>query len=253
MSEPTGRGRATLVEGDVEFGADDAALLGAIRRTGSVARAAETLGRSRARALRRIERLEGAFGDLVERRRGGRGGGGSSLTQTGRALLGHYDRLSAAVAAAAGVPETVIEGVVQTIDGELAAVDTAVGMVWGRHDGLTVDDRVQIRIGADAVTVRSADAVTVQSADAVTVRSADDGPSDNGPSDETSARNGRHGRVTEIDRGETIHTVTVAVGGEQIRALVTDESAQRLGLRVDAAVWLSWKATATRLVTDVVG
>ena len=245
MSEPTGRGRATLVEGDVEFGADDAALLGAIGRTGSVARAAETLGRSRARALRRIERLEGAFGDLVERRRGGRGGGGSSLTQTGRALLGHYDRLSAAVAAAAGVPETVVEGVVQTIDGELAAVDTAVGMVWGRHDGLTVDDRVQIRIGADAVTV--------QSADAVTVRSADDGPSDNGPSDETSARNGRHGRVTEIDRGETIHTVTVAVGGEQIRALVTDESAQRLGLRVDAAVWLSWKATATRLVTDVVG
>ena len=245
MSEPTGRGRATLVEGDVEFGADDAALLGAIGRTGSVARAAETLGRSRARALRRIERLEGAFGDLVERRRGGRGGGGSSLTETGRALLGHYDRLSAAVAAAAGVPETVIEGVVQTIDGELAAVDTAVGTVWGRHDGLAADDRVQIRIGADAVTV--------QSADAVTVRSSDDGPSDNGPSDETSARNGRHGRVTEIDRGETIHTVTVAVGGEQIRALVTDESAQRLGLRVDAAVWLSWKATATRLVTDVVG
>ena len=239
MSEPTGRGRATLVEGDVEFGADDAALLGAIGRTGSVARAAETLGRSRARALRRIERLEGAFGDLVNRRRGGRGGGGSSLTETGRALLGRYDRLSAAVAAAAGVPETVVEGVVQTVDGELAAVDTAVGTVWGRHDGLTVDDRVQIRIGADAVTVRSADAVTAR-------------PADDGPPDETSARNGRRGQVTEIDRGETIHTVTVAVGGEQIRALVTDESAQRLGLRVDAAVWLSWKATATRLVTDVV-
>lgn len=245
MSEPTGRGRATLVEGDVEFGADDAALLGAIGRTGSVARAAETLGRSRARALRRIERLEEGFSELVERQRGGRGGGGSRLTETGRTLLGRYDRLSAAVAATAGVPETVVDGVVRTVDGELAAVDTAVGMVWGRHDGLTVDDRVQIRIGADAVTV--------QSADAVTVRSSDDGPSDNGPSDETSARNGRHGRVTEIDRGETIHTVTVAVGGEQIRALVTDESAQRLGLRVDAAVWLSWKATATRLVTDVVG
>ena len=232
MGEPTGRGRATLVEGDVEFGSDDAALLEAIGRTGSVARAAETLGRSRARALRRIERLEGGFGDLVERQRGGRGGGGSRLTETGRTLLGRYDRLSAAVAAAAGVPETVIGGVVETVDGELAAVDTAVGTVWGRHEGLSIDKQVQVRIGADAVTVR---------------------PMDDQVPGKTSARNRRRGRVTGIDRGETVHTVHVAVDGETVRALVTDESAQRLALSEDTEVWLSWKATATRLVADAVG
>jgi molybdate transport system regulatory protein len=232
MGEPTGRGRATLVEGDVEFGSDDAALLEAIGRTGSVARAAKTLGRSRARALRRIKRLEEGFGDLVERQRGGRGGGGSKLTETGRALFGRYDRLSAAVAAAAGVPDTVIGGVVEAVDGELAAVDTAVGTVWGRHEGLSVDEHAQIRIGADAVTVQ---------------------PTDDQVPGETSARNRRRGRVTGIDRGETVHTVHVAVDGETVRALVTDESARRLALNKDTAVWLSWKATATRLVADAVG
>lgn len=232
MSEPTGRGRATLVAGEVEFGADDAALLEAIEGTGSVARAAERLGRSRARALRRIERLEGGFGDLVERQRGGRGGGGSSLTETGRTLLGRYDRLLAAVAAAAGVPETVVEGVVETVDGELAAVDTTVGTLWGRHDGRSVADQVQVRIGADAVTVR---------------------PIDGTAPGETSARNRRRGRVTGVDRGETVHMVRVAVDDVTIRALVTDESARRLALEVDADVWLSWKATATRLIADVSG
>ena len=77
MDEPTGRGRATLVEGDVELDARDAVLLRTIARTGSVAGASAELGRSRARALSRIETLESAFGELVERRRGGSGGGGA--------------------------------------------------------------------------------------------------------------------------------------------------------------------------------
>jgi len=76
----TGRGRAALIEGDAEFDGRDAALLRAVHEAGSVAGAASELGRSRARALLRIEALEGAFGTLVERRAGGSGGGGSRLT-----------------------------------------------------------------------------------------------------------------------------------------------------------------------------
>jgi len=67
----TGRGRAALIEGDAEFDGRDAALLRAVHEAGSVAGAASELGRSRARALLRIEALEGAFGTLVERRRRG--------------------------------------------------------------------------------------------------------------------------------------------------------------------------------------
>ena len=47
-----GRGRAALIEGGVEFDERDAALLRAVRETGSVAGAAAELGRSRARRSR---------------------------------------------------------------------------------------------------------------------------------------------------------------------------------------------------------
>ncbi|SMO32676.1 LysR family transcriptional regulator [Halorubrum cibi] len=238
MDEATGRGRATLVEDDVEFDGRDAALLRAIARTGSVARASTDLGRSRARALSRIETLESAFGDLVERHRGGSGGGGSRLTDRGGRILGRYDRLSAAIEATAGVPETVLAGTVETVDGELAEVETPIGAVWGLHDDLAVDDRVQVRIGADAVTVRAA--------------------GDDGEPTATSERNRRRGRVEGVDRGETVHAVRIRVEGADcgeavhaVRALVTDESAERLGIRSGTDVWISWKATATRLVAGV--
>jgi molybdate transport system regulatory protein len=231
MDEPTGRGRATLVEGDVELDARDAVLLRTIARTGSVAGASAELGRSRARALSRIETLESAFGELVERRRGGSGGGGSRLTEAGARLLNRYDRLAAAIAATARVPETVLEGTVADVDGELAAVETAVGTVWGLHEGVSAGRTVQARIGGDAVTVRTTNG---------------DGPA-------TSARNRRHGRIEGVDRGETVHVVRVRVDDATVRALVTDGSAERLGIREGNPVRIAWKATATRLVGETNG
>lgn len=236
MTEPPGSstratgglGRAALLEDGVEFDADDAALLRAVDRTGSIARASSALGRSRARALARIEDLEAAFGDLVERRRGGSDGGGSHLTANADALLGRYDRLAAAVAATATVPETVLEGTVTAVEGELATAETDVGAVRGRHAGADAGDAVQVRVGADAVTVLAA--------------GADPSP------DATSARNRLAGRVVDVDRGETVCTLGVDVGGATVRALVTVDSVRRLSLQVDRDVVLTWKATATRFV-----
>jgi len=108
----TGRGRAALIEGDAEFDGRDAALLRAVHEAGSVAGAASELGRSRARALLRIEALEGAFGTLVERDGAGVRRSGSRLTGAGRDLLDRYDRLQAVLAATANVPETVLDGTV---------------------------------------------------------------------------------------------------------------------------------------------
>ncbi|QWC18540.1 TOBE domain-containing protein [Halorubrum sp. 2020YC2] len=280
MGEPTeagpdaaaGRGRAALIEDGVEFDGRDAALLRAVDAAGSVAGAAAELGRSRARALSRIEALEDAYGTLVERRRGGEGGGGSRLAASGRDLLDRYDRLQAVLAATAAVPETVLDGTVTAVDGELAAVDTAVGGLSGLHGG-TVDgeggdaengsgdgndggdepgrgarvaagDAVQVRIGADAVTINDA-------ADAV-------------DPDATSARNRLDGRVSTVDAGETVSTLRIAVeatdggetgGGEsaggsdiEVAALITAESIGRLGLAPGDPVSIRWKATATRLV-----
>lgn len=223
-----GTGRAALVAGDVEFEAADAELLRTIERTGSVAAAARDLGRSRARATWRIETLEAAFGSLVDRNRGGDGGGGSELTERAVALLQRYDRLAVAIEATARIPETVLTGTVQAIDGELATVATPIGPVHGLHDALAVDDPVQVRIGGDAITIHEATGA--------------------GRPDASSARNLRRGRVTEIDRGDTVGTVTITVDEVQFQALITAASESRLGLALADAVRISWKATATRLI-----
>nr|WP_233255168.1 TOBE domain-containing protein [Halopenitus persicus] len=212
----------------VEFGERDAALLRTIDRTGSVATASAELERSRARALTRIETLEEAFGTLVERTRGGSGGGGSRLTAAAETLLTRYGRLQAALTAAAQVPETVLEGTVTDVDGELATAKTPVGEVRALRDRAAVGDTVQLRIGADAVTLSA-------------VGEASD-------PDSTSARNRVRGTVTGVDPGATVRTVTVDVDGTTVSALVTAESAARLSLAGGRDVVVTWKATATRMV-----
>lgn len=231
MNEASGEARAALVADGVEFDERDARLLQEIGETGSVAKASTNLGRSRARDLSRIETLESAFGDLVERRRGGSDGGGSRLTDTATRLLNRYERLQIALAATAQVPETVLEGRVASVSGRLADVTTDVGTVRGLHEGVAVDDLVQVRIGADALTVIE--------------------PGDDPAPDATSARNHLSGAVTAVDRGESVSSVRVDVDGTAFHALVTADSVARLDLATGRAVVLTWKATATRLVYGV--
>lgn len=231
MAEPSGQGRAALVRDGVEFDERDVALLKEIDETGSVAKASTSLGRSRARDLSRIDELESVFGDLVERYRGGSGGGGSRLTDNATRLLNQYKRLEVALSATAQVPETVLEGTVSNISGELADVTTNVGAVRGLHDGVVRDDPVQVRVGADSITVLDP--------------TADPDP------DSTSARNHLTGTITDIERGETVYTVAIDVDGTIFRALVTGDSADRLELTEGRTVILTWKATATRLTHGV--
>lgn len=230
QSGADGQGAAALVCEGVEFDERDQTLLREIDRTGSVAAASSNLGRSRPRDLDRIETLEAVFGELVERRRGGSGGGGSQLTDTGDQLLARYERLQVALTATAQVPETVLQGTVTDLSGELAEVDTPVGRVRGLHDDVTVGDQLQVRVGADSITLLD--------------------PGSDPEPDATSARNRLVGTITGIDRGETVLTVHVAVGDADFQALVTDNSAQRLDLHENREVVLTWKATATRLVSE---
>ena len=224
---------AGLALGDVTFDGDDAALLRAVAEEGSVSGATERLGRSRARALRRLERLEERVGPLVERRRGGADGGGSRLTDEGRALLARFDRLRAALAGTATAAETVLPGEVVEAAGELAAVATAAGRVRALFvaadgdRGPAVGDPVQVSVRADAVTLHD--------------------PADAPPGGATSARNRFEGCVTAVDRGESVVSVAVDVGaGDPLRALVTRDSVARLDLDPDRRVVASFKATATR-------
>ncbi len=231
--EPVGQGEAAVVAGETRFDGSDAALLAAIDEHGSLNQATNRLGRSRARALRRIESLEEAFDELVVRRRGGAGGGGSQLTDRGRKLLDQYHRLADAVGATARMRETVLSGEVLTVQGELAVVRTDIGTVRGIHDGVEADDRVQVRIASDALTVHV--------------------PSEPVDADTTSARNRCEAVIEVIASGETIHRLTMRVDDVPFRASVTDTSRRRLDLEEGDSVLLTWKATATRLVPTTRG
>lgn len=226
-----GQGRAVLTRGDVQFGERDARLLHEIAEHGSINRAAAILGRSQARSLRRIETLEAEFGRLVERTRGGTGGGGSRLTQRGRAVLDRYHRVASAIDATARIDETVLHGTVVHVSGELADVRTGIGPVRGVHEGLEVGMLVQARIPSDALTLHD----STETVDP----------------DSTSARNQRRGVVCDIERGETVHTIRVKVDGATCNATITQESLQRLGVYSGDEVVMTWKATATRLIESL--
>lgn len=218
---------ARIGRGEADFDARDAALLRAIDTHGSLNRAADALGRSFAHAQRRIVELEGGFGQLVDRRRGGADGGGSELTTPARDLLARFDRLRAEFSGVAAAPQTVLAGSVVARDGELATVETPVGPV--RALAPPGADRVDVTIRADAVTLTA--------------------PSSAPEDDGTSARNRFAGRVASIDVGRTVAVVELAVADDvHLAALVTLASVERLGLEPGTEAVATFKATATRAV-----
>ena len=211
-------GDRIVVDRDVE-------LLRAIDEHGSIHAATSALDRSYAHAQRRVVELEEELGPLVDRQRGGSGGGGSTLTGVAREILRRFDRLDAAFSGLAQVEETVLAGRVVDREGELGVVETDAGSV-----------RALVPADAEAVEV------SIRS-DAVTLTAVDDAPDAN----ETSARNRFSGVVVGCEAGETVVRVAVDVGaGTPLLALVTRASLNRLDLEPGREVVTSFKATATR-------
>jgi len=216
---------AHLRVGSVTVDGRDTALLRAVADQGSLNAAADALGRSYSRAHSRLGDLEEALGPLVDRERGGPDGGGSRLTDEGRALLARFDRLAAALDGTATTERLVLDGTVLSREGRVAVVETPAGRV--RALALTDDDRVQVSFRADAVTLHR--------------------PSGAPEGDETSARNRFEGTVTGVDRAEAVAGVTVDVGAESpLVVRVTTDSLDRLGVEPGDAVVAAFKATATR-------
>lgn len=215
---------ARLQGDEVAFTADDATLLRAIDDAGSLNRAADDLGRSYAHAHRRLKSLEADFGPLVDPRRGGSAGGGTTLTANARDVLARFDRLHTGYAAVAGTREAVLAGTVTERTGELGTVETDAGTL--RAIVPPTGAAVQVSVRADAVTLTD--------------------PDDAPEPDATTARNRFAGTVSAIDTGQVVSRVTVDVGAEMpLFALVTQESMDRLALAVGRPVVASFKATAT--------
>ena len=233
---------AHLRAGDVTVEERDVALLGAVDREGSLAAAANALDRSYSRAHKRLGALEAELDALVERERGGEGGGGSRLTENGRALLARFARVRAAFADTAETEAAVLQGRVVERDGELATVDTRLGAVTALL--FEDDDPVQVTIRADAVTLHD--------------------PADAPTAGASTARNRFAGVVEDVDGRASVSLVTVDVAspadssddaarsdaaGEDdvaLPVLVTRGSVGRLGLEPGRGVVATFKATATR-------
>jgi len=78
------------------LGPGKAELLARIARLGSISAAAREMGMSYKRAWTLVEEMNIAFAEpVIDSARGGPGGGGATVTQTGRQVLTHYRALEA--------------------------------------------------------------------------------------------------------------------------------------------------------------
>ena len=228
--------RTELTIGAVTIDRRDIEMLEAIGEHGSMHAAADELGRSYARLQRRVVELEDELGTLTERQRGGRDGGGTTLTSTASDLRQRFERHQMALEGVASVRESVIPGLVVDRDGELATVETAIGSVV-------------------AIAPASAESVqVVVRSDGVVLEDPDDGRTVRG----TSVRNRFDGTVERVETGEAVGQVVVGIDGAngdgddvddrpiELEALVTRGSLESLGLEPGRPIVASFKATAAR-------
>jgi len=202
----------------------DVEMLRAIDRCGSMHRAAEALGRSYGHLQPRVVELEEAVGPLTTREKGGRGGGGTELTDDARALIRQFERLRVELSGVATIEESVIPGTVTARHGELATVETPAGELTARVPEEATE--VEIAVRSDAVVLMEPDSPTRE---------------------HTSLRNQLRGTVADVQREGTVATVTVAVdGGVEIASVITAESLERLGLEAGGEVVAAFKTTAAR-------
>jgi len=208
------------------FGDRDATLLRAVREHGSINGAADALGRSCSRSLRRIVELEEAFGPLVERRQGGTRGGGSELTDSARRLLGQFVRLQTKFTDLVAVDETVVAGTVTAREGRIATVETPAGPIRALASTSATDVRVPIR----------GDLVSLYVSEAPDTRSGPD-------------RNCLRGAVTGVEVTGSLARIDVDVGGDvALTVLETRASLDGGGAVTEEPVWVTFKPTAVRAV-----
>lgn len=102
------------------IGPGKAELLERIARTGSIAAAGREMGMSYKRAWEIIGTLNAMFAEaLVESTRGGPGGGGAVLTETGQRVLSLYRRFEAEAAQAGAATLEALQALLGDIpDGE---------------------------------------------------------------------------------------------------------------------------------------
>jgi molybdate transport system regulatory protein len=245
------------------LGQGRAELLERIDELGSMAKAAKAMGMGYKRAWDMVEAMNNlAEAPLVVRTTGGRGGGGTRLTEHGRAMVAEFRAAEAAYArfldllsAEAGDADRL-----RALLGRLALKTSARNQWWGRVTAIrpgTVNSEVHLTLGGgEALVARitnesvrelaiteGAEVAALVKASHVSLAPQGDGP--------TSDRNCLCGTVERVERGEEEAEVALRLpGGNTVTAVVTQENLRELALAEGSTTCALFGATHVILAVN---
>lgn len=255
------KGSLWITAGDESLGGHGRmALLRAVAEQGSITRAAKAFGMSYKAAWDAVDTMNRVAGDaLVARSTGGRGGGSTTLTERGRRLLERYDQIDAVHQRFVGLlAEAAFDldqdfSILKVLNMRTSARNQFLGTVTAVRSG-AVNDEIELGLpgGTRLVAI-----VTRQSTQALGLRTqqsvialikASNVLLATGLEDaKVSARNQLVGTVSKVTPGAVNAEVVLDLGGgEQIVAIVTEASVERLQLAPGV------RATALVKASDVI-
>ena len=238
------------------------ALLAAIGETGSITGAAKAIGMSYKAAWDAIDAMNNLAGEtLVIRSTGGKGGGGTKLTPRALTLIEtfravereHRVFLERAGAAIAGFNDD------WQLIGRIGMKTSARNQLYGKVSAIrrgSVNDEVSLALpgGETVVAVVThestetlglavgAEAVALVKASSVLL------VADDGTADRLSTRNRLRGKVSAVQRGAVNSEISVTVdGGTVVTVVVTNESADAMGIAEGLALVAAFKASSVIL------
>lgn len=259
------KGTLSLQAGDqVLGGADRIALLTRIGETGSITAAARAVGMSYKGAWDAIDAMNNlAEEPLVMRVTGGKGGGGTHLTERGRRLIEAFTALEDIHRRFLAQFETLTDAsaddikLIRTLMFRTSARNQFLGRVTAIRKG-AVNDTVELELpGGERVVATltcestqdlglavGVEAIALIKASSVLVALPD-------PAMRLSARNQFPGTVIQITQGSVNADVRITLaGGSVMSAVVTLESIAALGLQEGMAVVAIVKASSVILGTS---
>ncbi|WP_251864570.1 TOBE domain-containing protein [Achromobacter sp. Marseille-Q4962] len=236
-------------------------LLAQIDATGSITAAARAVGMSYKGAWDAIDAMNNLAGEpLVLRAAGGKGGGGTQLTDRARALIATFRVLEAEHRkfmdnlARAGVDASGDIDLMRRFMLKTSARNKLLGTVIDIRPG-AVNDEIRLRIAggqtiAATITRESTrelglapgkEAIALVKASSVIVGAP-------GPGLRLSARNQLPGTIADVRTGAVNSEILIALdGGVTLAAIVTNESAADLGLKTGEAAVAIFKASSVIL------
>ncbi len=256
------QGSVWMSVGDEKFGGSDRmALLSKIAECGSITQAAKAVRMSYKAAWDAIDAMNSLAGEaLVERQAGGKGGGGTRLTQRGQQLVENFKTIQKAhqrfLNQLAAQAQTLTDDyiLIRRMAMKTSARNQFLGKITAVKTGAVNDEielqtatglsivamvthestkSLELNIGAEAFALIKSSAIILVTDDK------------NGQDVQFSARNQFQGTITRLQPGAVNTEVVITLeGGDSIAAIVTNSSCENMQLTVGKPARAIFKASS---------